>query len=343
LVKPDGPIPANLMIVGEAPGVEEERTGVPFVGPSGAELGRMLHEAGMGRGEAFVTNVGRIRPVNNDISTWFAASKKDRDEHPNEYTEFQGKWVKAPIIDGCRLLDQEIKMVKPNIIIALGNTALFALTGLFGIQRWRGSMLVSNSGVKCIPTYHPAAILRQWEWRAIAVHDLKRAAEYRDGRAYPDPKWRFNIRPTVTQVDDTLSRLLRQASSDPLWLSVDIETRAGHIDCIGLAWSGQDSLCIPFMEGTDHYWDEERELFIIRKLMFLLTHPNIRVIMQNGLYDCQYIYRHWHFIPRVAQDTMISHHVAFAGLPKKLDFQASMYCEHYVQWKPDRSKQKEGG
>jgi uracil-DNA glycosylase len=333
------------MIVGEAPGVEEERIGVPFVGPSGAELGRMLHDAGMGRGEAFVTNVCRIRPVNNDISTMFAASKKERDEHPSEYTQLRNKYVKQPIVDGCTLLEKEIKMVQPNVIVALGNTALWALTGLWGIQRWRGSMLHTDTSptTKVIPTYHPAAVLRQWEWRAIAVHDLKRASEYRDGRDYPSPSWVFSIRPDVTRVDDVLSMLLRKMSHESIFLSVDIETRAGHIDCIGIAWNRHDSLCIPFMQGDDHYWDEDREVFITRKLMLVLTDPNVRVIMQNGLYDCQYIYRSWHYIPRVYQDTMISHHVAFAGLPKKLDFQASMYCEHYVQWKPDRSKQKEGG
>jgi uracil-DNA glycosylase len=342
MVKPDGPIPSRTMVVGEAPGVEEEREGVPFVGQSGQELNRMLREAGINRSECFITNVARVRPQGNDISTFFG-TKTEAAASPHLYVHIKDKYVKQPIVDGCNLLEKEIKMVKPNVIIALGNTALWALTGLWGIQRWRGSMLHSVYGPKCVPTYHPAAILRQWEWRAIAVHDLKRAAEYRDGRPYPDPQWHFRTRPDVGGVDSILSSLLRTVSHDPLWLSVDIETRCGHIDCIGLAWNRQDSLCIPFMQGNDDYWDEEREAFIVRKLMFLLTHPNVRVIMQNGLYDCQYIYRSWHYIPRVVQDTMISHHVAFAGLPKKLDFQASMYCEHYVQWKPDRSKQKEGG
>ncbi|MFS2212853.1 hypothetical protein, partial [Kosakonia cowanii] len=64
-------------------------------------------------------------------------------------------------------------------------------------------------------------------------------------------------------------------------------------------------------------------------------HPNVLVRGQNLLYDAQYTYRHWHFVPRVAQDTMISHHTMWAGLPKRLDFQASMYCDHYVYWKDE--------
>jgi len=339
------------MVVGEAPGEAEERQGIPFVGPSGMELNRMLHEAKITRSECFVTNVCRVRPpphivkgrtIYNDIGAFFAKAKKDI---TNEHTLTNGKYVKSPIIQGINLLSKELEMVKPNVIIALGNTALWALTGLWGITRWRGSMLVTPGGRKVIPTYHPAAILRQWDLRAIAVHDLKRAGDYRDGRDYPNPGWRFTIRPTLGTADSILSLLLRNLSVGPQALSVDIETKNGHIDCIGIAWTRQDSLCIPFMDGasTNHYWSEEDEAYLVYKLYHVLTHLNARVIMQNGLYDCQYIYRAWHYIPRVTQDTMISWHVAFAGLPKKLDFQSSMLCEHYVQWKPDRGQWKEGG
>jgi uracil-DNA glycosylase len=338
---PDGPVPAHIMVVGEAPGVEEERAGIPFVGPSGQEMNRMLQEAGINRSECFVTNVARIRPQGNDISVFIAKSKK---EITSEHSLIQGKYVLPPIRDGLALLKKEIQMVKPNIVVALGNTSLWALTGLWGILRWRGSMLTCFDGqTKCIPTFHPAAVLRQWEWRATAVHDLRRAAEFRDGRPYPDPGWRFNIRPDVSRVDEVLSDLLRRLSHEPLWLSCDIETRSGHIDCLGIAWDRHNALCIPFMSGNEDYWTEDQEVFIVRKLMFLLTHPNVKCIFQNGLYDMQYIYRSWHYIPRIVQDTMLSWHTAFAGLPKRLDFIASMLCEQYVNWKPDRSKAKEGG
>ena len=64
-----GPIPARAMIVGEAPGVDEEREGQPFVGVSGRELDRMLSEAGLPRGACFVTNVCRVRPPRNSLPT----------------------------------------------------------------------------------------------------------------------------------------------------------------------------------------------------------------------------------------------------------------------------------
>jgi uracil-DNA glycosylase family 4 len=322
------------MIVGEAPGWEEEAAGEPFVGASGKELNRMLHEAGISRSECFTTNVCRERPPANDINHFIAKAKKDI---THEHTQLRNKWVKRPILEGYDLLQKEIRMVSPNIIITLGNTPLWALTGLWGITKWRGSMLRSDiAGTRILPTYHPAAILRQWDWRAIAVHDLRRAAKYRD-LDYPVPKWNFIVRPSFTAAVSTLRDLLDRAASGPLELSFDLETRSGHIACAGISWSLNDAISIPFMcvENQEGYWREDEEAEIVYLLYQVLTHPNVQVVGQNLLYDSQYTYRHWCFVPRVKQDTMISHHVAFAGLPKRLDFQASMYCNQYVYWKDD--------
>ncbi|MGH7748798.1 MAG: uracil-DNA glycosylase family protein, partial [Candidatus Dormibacteria bacterium] len=85
------------MLVGEAPGADEEYRGEPFVGASGQELNRMLSEAGIMRSECFVTNVARERPPNNDINFFFAKAKKDR---TSEHFEVKGKFVRAPIRDG---------------------------------------------------------------------------------------------------------------------------------------------------------------------------------------------------------------------------------------------------
>lgn len=91
------------------------------------------------------------------------------------------------------------------------------------------------------------------------------------------------------------------------------------------------------------YWIEEQEAYIVWMIYRVLTHPKVKVRGQNLLYDCQYTYRHWHFVPRVAQDTMIAHHSTFCGLPKALDFLASMYSDYYVNWKPEKSAWKVGG
>lgn len=343
-VPADGPIPARIMIVGEAPGADEEAQGRPFVGSSGKELDRMLHEAGVSRSECFVTNVCRVRPPRNDISLYIAERKKDR---TLDHVQVRGKWVLPPVAEGIEKLKVEIGMVKPNLIIALGGTAMWALTGISGIMKWRGSMLHCDFApeVKVVPTIHPAAVLRQWDLRAIAVHDLKRAAPFRDGRPYPAKRWETIVRPSFEKAYNVLRGLYELCKQNPdgFSISFDLETRQGHIACAGLSWHidgkslHNQAICIPLMcvENREGYWAADEEGILVYWLYQLLTHPHVRVIGQNLLYDSQYTYRHWHFIPRVAQDTMISHHVTFLGLPKNLGFQASMYCDHYVYWKDD--------
>jgi DNA polymerase len=336
-VGPSGPTNASIAIVGEAPGADEEAKGVPFVGTSGEELNRMLGEAGISRSECFVTNVCKIRPPNNDITKFFAPSKKLA---TRDHVLTFGKFASAPILRGLEALRKELTLVKPNIVIALGNTSLWALTERWGITKWRGSMLHGFGGYQTIPTIHPAAVLREWAWRSIVVTDLRRAAKYRTAK-FPTPTWNFITRPGFSVVESVLQRLLQRAEVEPeLWLDFDLETKHGHIDCAGISWSLSDALCMPFLGD---YWTIEQESYIISALRRLLTHPRVRVRGQNLLYDCQYTFKWWGFIPRVAQDTMLSHHVAFCGMRKSLDFQASLYCTSYVQWKPDKSAWKEGG
>lgn len=349
LCRPEGPIPARIMLVGEAPGYEEERLGRPFQGTSGIELNKMLGEAGITRSECFITNVCRERPADNDLNLFIAKSKK---EITNAHREHKGKWCLPPVIQGIELLSKEISMVQPNIIVALGNTPLWALTGITGITKWRGSMLhtsadMSTSQCKVLPTYHPAAVLREWSWRAVAVNDLRRAARFRSGEAYPRPNWNFIIRPTFQATMECLTRILKRldgeagdsSSSNPergLRLSFDLETRGGHIACAGLSWTLCDAICIPFIhEGFRDYWSADHEGEIVWLLRQILTHPHAQVVGQNILYDAQYTYRHWHFVPRVTQDCMISQHSIFSDLPKSLAFQASMYCKYYVYWKDE--------
>lgn len=346
MVPPSGPVPARIMLVGEAPGEEEIARMEPFVGVSGQELNRMLGEVGILRSECFVTNVARIRPANNDIGNFIALKKKDI---TSLHQPLRDKMVKQEILDGYALLRKEIELVRPKVIVAFGNLALWALTGAWGIVKWRGSILAldgvrSESGPVVIPTYHPAAVLRQWEWRAISLSDLRRAKRAMDDQLGRPPEWRFTVRPNFNQTVEVLNALSRRLEVSELWIDFDLETRAGHIACAGLSWSLTEAISIPFMcvENKEGYWAPEEEAAIIHLLYLILTHRNVKVRWQNGLYDAQYTWKWWHFIPRGHQDTMISQHTMWCAQPKSLAFQASMYCEHYVYWKDDGKTWNQG-
>jgi uracil-DNA glycosylase len=332
-VPAEGPIPAKVMIVGEAPGEREIQENRPFVGPSGWELDKMLGEVGLNRRDCFITNVVQERPPGNDITKFIPVKKKTitRDMVP-----LKDRMVLPIVVDGYQALLGEISTVRPNVIIALGNTALWALAGKWGIKNWRGSLLETDAGIRLVPTVHPAAILRQWNLRAIAVQDLRRAAREAGGNGAKKPEWQFLIRPTFSEVTATLNWILDRLDRGPVPLSVDIETSYGHIMCLGIAWSHLNALCIPFVEiqkGGASYWIEHEEAEIVFMLYKILTHPNCQAIWQNGLFDAQYIYRAWHFVPRHHFDTMLGWHSCFSTMPKSLDFISSMLADYHVYWK----------
>lgn len=339
MVPPSGPSGARIMLVGEAPGEQEVLRGAPFVGASGNCLNEMLHEAGIMRSECFLTNVCRERPPGNEIEQWIPKVKKDRTP---DMVPLRDKMVKPVIAEGANLLWREIGMVAPNIIVAFGNVSLWALTGKWGIKSWRGSLLSTDGpsgsvSTKVIPVYHPAYIMRDWSARAISVQDLRRAKAEAETATKNSIDYNFIIRPNYAQVESYLSHRLSELEREPHTLSVDIETRSGHIACLGIATSTRDAICIPFMcvERADGYWQAPEETAIIRQLRAVLTHPNARIVGQNFIYDTQYIWRHWGFVPRFDRDTMLGHHSCYSGLPKGLDFLSSMYCEQHTYWKDE--------
>src|ERR1700688_2963836 len=101
ICRPEGPIPSRIMLVGEAPGYDEERIGLPFQGVSGQELNRMLSEAGMTRNECFLTDVCRERPANNDINLFIPKAKKDV---RSNFVRFRDKQVAPQVKTGAELL-----------------------------------------------------------------------------------------------------------------------------------------------------------------------------------------------------------------------------------------------
>lgn len=169
----EGPARAELMLVGEVPGDQEDRLGRPFVGPAGQLLDACLQEAGIDRARAYVTNVVKH-------FKWEPRGKRRIHQKPS-----------AGEIAACRpWLDAEIACVRPRLIVCLGATAAQALLGKdFRVTRQRGQVLPSLLGPPILATIHPSAILRAEDAATQAaetrrfVEDLQRAAAFVAGRA----------------------------------------------------------------------------------------------------------------------------------------------------------------
>jgi uracil-DNA glycosylase family 4 len=131
---------ADLMFVGEAPGAEEDRQGLPFVGRAGQLLNQMLEGIGLSREDVFIANVLKSRPPGN------------RDPQPLE-------------IEACRpYLFEQVRLIEPRVLCTLGNFATKLLSGNpAGITRVRGTPQVHELGGRAVfllPLFHPAAALR---------------------------------------------------------------------------------------------------------------------------------------------------------------------------------------
>jgi uracil-DNA glycosylase family 4 len=130
---------ADLLVVGEGPGREEDLQGRPFVGRSGQLLDRLLREeAGLERSQVYIANVVKCRPPDN------------RDPRPEE-------------IAACRpYLDAQVRLIEPRVVLTLGNFSTKLLLGTTeGIKRVRGRVYPwGTTGAVLVPTFHPAAALR---------------------------------------------------------------------------------------------------------------------------------------------------------------------------------------
>lgn len=347
MLMPSGPSNARLLIASECVTYRDLQQKLIL---ADREFDRMLEEAGIRRFDTFITSLIREQVKGQSFETQVAKSKR---EITPDHSVLHDRYVLDTVHRGYHGLVRDIELVKPKIVLVLGNGPLFALTGRWGIKQWRGSLLkyTTPGGHECyvIPTYPPNHIYGIWKDRNTAIHDLRkaRALAYCDQPIVP-PAYNFIIEPSFTVAARTLSELLRKVEAGPTTLSVDIETRGGHIACTGIAWSALDAICIPQLRAVNsdfdpnwqekiNYWREEEEAYLTHLLYKLLTHPNAEIIGQNFIYDAQYFLRHFHFVPRFKRDTMLAQHSMFSNMPKGLDFLSSLHCGHHVYWK-DESK-----
>lgn len=326
----------SVLIVGEAFGEHEEREGRPFVGPHGGLLRGTLHRIGGDLSLYHVTNVFNERPPGNNVEHFFTKVPVEADTSWPQYKRSPKMWVRADKTHHLEELWHLIEAVQPNVIIALGATALWALTTHGSIERYRGSPTLTYRGrFKVLPTYHPAAVLRRWNIKPIFQFDLEKALRNADFPEIRRPR-------RIITVDPSLSDLERfwtdHVAGAPL-VSVDVETKEGQITEVGFATSPFRALVIPFYDSraaSGNYWPsidhEFRAWEFVRRV--LREKP---VIGQNFQYDMQYFWKTLG-IPtmRFAGDTMLLHHSLQPEMNKGLGFLGSIYTEEPA-WKTMRT------
>jgi uracil-DNA glycosylase family 4 len=155
---------SGLCFVGEGPGADEDEQGLPFVGKAGQLLDKMIEAMGLGRDEVYVCNIVKCRPPQN------------RKPEPGE-------------MSACRpYLAEQLDLIEPKVIVALGATAVEGLLGASaGITRLRGNWRLYKGKIAVMPTFHPAYLLRTPEAKRDVWQDLQEVLRHM-GRSVPGKK-----------------------------------------------------------------------------------------------------------------------------------------------------------
>lgn len=329
---------AKIMFVGEAPGAVEDTTGIPFNGPSGDILWEVCREIGIDRREIYTTNCVKYRPPNNDLRRW------------NELGV-------GPIDKQIDQLWDEVRAINPNVIVALGGTALKYLTGKNQITRWRGSCIPAQGmDYKVVATIHPAALLHSehddhekkgplaYSWKHILKLDLLKALKESEDKLYHPPERVVDIAYDYVDVQRFLNTY-----RDKDIVSVDIEVEKAIPFCIGIAFNNWHAMSIPLFDLWKVFKGEERiathQLAEMLLLVDELLGSNIKVIGQNFKFDQGQLELFWGIqVKNFYCDTSLLAHCIHPEFPKSLEFNTSIYTNvpYYkdegrgFNWKKDK-------
>lgn len=319
IVNTVGPPDAKIMIVGEAPGEEEDRVGEPFKGYAGQTLDNLLSQAGIARYLCLLTNVARERPPANRISYYFL--------------DKNCTIPKPRMLEWIAKLKEEIELYQPNIIIALGSIALWALTGEKKISEYRGYILPCSlvPGKKVLATYHPQAVNYDWKLYSQVVLNLRKALRH---SSFPEiPKSNQILRPGVSA--DVFIAYMEECIAHSEWdkLSIDVETvqPGTHIEELGLSHDPNFGISVFLLKGRNPALTENEELKLWQTFAQLVACK--KVVMQNALYDIGVIWYNQHIlITTLWHDTLIGAHICWPEFPRDLGFLGAI-CLDVAPWK----------
>lgn len=310
---------AKLMVIGEQPTPDDERAGMAFSGKAGLMVKAYLQEAGIHPDECYYT---------------YVLKESRKMEDPKERQVIIEKYGPQ--------LQKEVDALKPNAILALGNGALQACTGFRGITQYRGSVMPSRFGPKCIASMHPYSLRmrdedgKQLSWSSsIYIRwDFERAVEHSKSKKLRTPE-----RNLITAYDSLdLHRFIRN-NEGKKYVSVDIETHKTFPVCISLAYSKYSAISVPLLnvpgKGDPKRLFSPREQADIWKMVAkVLADPMVLKIGQNYKFDERLLERCLNDTVDIGLvtngfffDTGLAFRTLFPEFPAKLEFIASVLTE----------------
>jgi uracil-DNA glycosylase len=340
-------LPSNgqsmIAFVFDFPSTDEQRLGQIMVGSTGKMFHKMCEILNLNVENCLLTYALAQKPAQENPAHFFhnkktysaiLKEKKWRSKYPvNGFgflkEEYEGELTR---------LENELNACKPNVIIAMGSLALWALTGLDKIGTYRGTVLKSNltGGTKVLPTFSPSAVIRNFDFRPIVLSDIKKAIEESETPDIQIKERELWIEPTIEDLQSFEESFIKENNEDEP-LSFDIETAGGFITCIGFAPNDSTALVIPFKDKRNvlqNYWTDvahERQAWAWIKR--ILENEKITKVAQNQTYDVSWLaYKQNINVKGNIHDTMHAQHALQPEQQKGLGFLGSIYTNEGA-WK----------
>lgn len=307
-----GPFESKLMIIGDFPDKASSDSGTPFSGPPGYMLEEFLRNNGVSKSECYLTYVVKYQAPFNDVKKFHLINVE----------------IPKSIED---LWEKEIKVYKPNCILAVGDLALQACINLVGVQKYRGSILTAvDNKTKVVPTIPPSSLFSRWDnpsetsgeskgalnyvWRVIIQHDVARAVEESNTSTISLPVRDLNI---ARNSLDLFRFFRRYESFDKA--SCDIESINCIPVCVGFSFNRNHAISIPLIKrvnNIDFTGMSYRELSDCWRMIDVELR-RLKIVGHNFKYDDFKLSLAGFNIPNVYSDTLIKTRVIFPELPLK--------------------------
>lgn len=310
------------------------------------------------RGRGYICNQCKSRDVKTNDVGFFFGRERETDLPPCKIPRnTSGTHIKRDFYPHVQRLWRELDDLRPNLVIALGNTPSWALLGRTNIMTLRGTInWCDRLNLKVLPTVHPAGVMRQWTVRPDVIADLRKAKSEAEFAEVRRPKrWITIPAPNADGIEEIRAWFAKGPVHE---LSNDIETIKRQISIIGFSRDPSEALVIPFRDcetkdgkiinvgkiadsigfpnGGVNYWPSADLEFAAWKLAIeKIEDRRTSLVFQNGIYDMSYYIKMGIHPYGADEDTMLWHHAMYPEKPKSLGYLGSIYCND-IAWKTFR-------
>ena len=333
--------PCKIAFVGEAPGKDEVDFGRVFCGNAGRIFDQLLRCAGIERFDCLVTNVFSEKLPDNEVKNW-CISTKDKDKIPDYPLTCpqldRGQWLHPDHIWHLKRLEDELRASQPTLVVPLGGTALWALTGMpiNSIGRVKGTLMRSLrrfGDLKLMSMYHPTFLFYSYKYFMPMVMWLMKAKEEAESPDISYTERELWLDPSLNDISEFKVKYLDHSEI----ISIDIETipKWRHLKCIGFADGPHHAICIPFTDTrsiNQSFWRNAEFEFEAWKMVKEICNMPQPKVGQNFTYDLRWLHDRGVFVRNALYDTRLEHHALYPELPKDLGFLGALYAKERA-WK----------